>query len=221
MAPIDGPNLRDLALNVLGKTWDSARDTRGTAATNLREKPFQAPLTVGTPKSQLFLDHRPSVPPSHALGIGTMGQSLKPPQKIGTGRGTPPAPLASNGSVPVVYAAACAALQAKCPTNVDQPRWHDAKADADLFLAQWGEQAERLGWTADDLFGLHPVAPLARYDDIGLVWLLRGRSVVALTDMEAAIQTASGGKLTYYRYNKPGPGLLGDSRDEFDREVWR
>jgi hypothetical protein len=52
------------------------------------------------------------------------------------------------------------------------------------------EQAEALGWTAKHLFGLHkpPNRPhpsysrLSRYDETGLIWLLGGREVVALTE---------------------------------------
>jgi hypothetical protein len=54
-----------------------------------------------------------------------------------------------------------------------------------------------LGWTARELFGLHPVperpAPtfrrLLRYDTTGMIWLLLGRPVLALTGTEAAIQS--------------------------------
>jgi hypothetical protein len=57
----------------------------------------------------------------------------------------------------------------------------------------------------DDLFGLHAVparpAPsysrLSRYEATGLLWLLQGRAVVALTDTTATITTPSGGTLTY------------------------
>ena len=61
-------------------------------------------------------------------------------------------------------------------------------------------QAEALGWTSRDLFGLHkpPDKPapsyrrLSRYDETGLIWLLRGRPVVALTAKTAAIQSSAG-----------------------------
>jgi hypothetical protein len=51
-------------------------------------------------------------------------------------------------------------------------------------------------WTARDLFGLQtpPAKPhpsysrLSRYDETGLIWLLQGRLVVALTETTAAIQ---------------------------------
>jgi hypothetical protein len=49
-----------------------------------------------------------------------------------------------------------------------------------------------LTWTAKNLFGLHPLAPLARYDAMGLVWLLRGRRVRYLTAIDAVLQDGLG-----------------------------
>jgi hypothetical protein len=60
--------------------------------------------------------------------------------------------------------------------------------DAVVFLCDWGKQAVVFEWTEDDLFGLHPLAPLARYDAMGLVWLLRGRRVRVLTEADAVLQ---------------------------------
>ena len=98
------------------------------------------------------------------------------------------------------------------------------RLDGRRFLARWGEPADALGWTAKDLFGLHkpPASPhpsysrLSRYDETGLVWLLRGREVVALTEATAAIQSSTGAITTYLRFNKPAFGPLGDSLDDLE-----
>ena len=76
----------------------------------------------------------------------------------------------------------------------DLKRWEQAKHDAIEFLADWGDQAAELGWSADDLFGLHPTAPLARYDVMGLIWLLHGQAVGELTEHGANL-----GATTFYR----------------------
>ena len=89
-------------------------------------------------------------------------------------------------------------------------------------FARWGKQAEALAWTTADLFGLAPVPDrppanyrrLSRYDLTGLLWLLRGRPVVALTTTTAAIQAPSGAILTYRRHRKPPLGPLGDSLED-------
>lgn len=115
-------------------------------------------------------------------------------------------------------------LERRCPAHIEPTDWQQAVEDGRLFLATWGEKAEALGWTARELFGLNtpPELPAAsyqrpsRYDETGLVWLLQGRRVVALTAGTAAIQTASGGILTY---RKPALGPLGDTIDNFDGAV--
>jgi hypothetical protein len=104
------------------------------------------------------------------------------------------------GEAPLVYARALAAIQAHPPADVPSERWQTFIDDAALFLDQWGKQAQRLGWTVEDLFGLHPRAPMARYDHMGLLWMLRGELVVALTSIEARL---SGG-LAHYRH-RPYP----------------
>src|SRR6516225_6116008 len=86
------------------------------------------------------------------------------------------------------------------------------------------EQAEALGWTAKHLFGLHKppnrphpsYSPLSRYDETGLIWLLGGREVVALTEATAAIQSSTGAITTYRRHNKPALGPVGDSLDDLE-----
>jgi hypothetical protein len=121
-----------------------------------------------------------------------------------------------HGDAP--YASALAELCAKCPACVPEDRWHRAIADATTFTTNWGAEAQAFGWTAGDLFGLHPVPAhptptfqrLSRYDETGLIWLLRGRAVVALTETNAAIQGTTA-VLTYRKINKPALGPVGDS----------
>ena len=81
------------------------------------------------------------------------------------------------------------------------------------------ERAMRLllghGLPARDLFGRSDVQDtpgpkyqrLSRYDQTGLVWLLRGRRVIEFTE-------AVTGAVSYRRYNKPALGPLGDSLDD-------
>jgi hypothetical protein len=87
-------------------------------------------------------------------------------------------------------------------------RWFDMIKDADAFLSSWGPTAHDLGWAALDLFGVHPVAPGCRYDLMGLVLLLGGGTVFALTDQTAAFRRWSGSTLTYRRKPTSGAVLL-------------
>src|SRR5215469_12096588 len=91
------------------------------------------------------------------------------------------------------------ALARRCPDFVPNDRWKRAIEDAQSFLATWGTQADALGWTERELFGLPDVPDrprpkyqrLSRYDQTGLVWLLQGRRVVALAKDTAVIETAN------------------------------
>jgi hypothetical protein len=99
------------------------------------------------------------------------------------------------------------ALERRCPAFVDAGSWQQAVTDARAFLIQWGEQADRLEWTADEMFGLAPVPekPAANYDRLsrhdckGLIWSLRGGRVIALSEDMAAIRVANGRVLRFYR----------------------
>jgi hypothetical protein len=116
------------------------------------------------------------------------------------------------------------ALEADCPDLVPVDRWQLAVQDGRRFLARWSAQAEAFGWTAKDLFGLITVPEhakssfnrLSRYDETGLIWLLDGRRVVALTEGTAAIQNPATASITMYRrHDKPAFGPLGDSLEDF------
>jgi hypothetical protein len=93
-----------------------------------------------------------------------------------------------------------ALLNPDCPlAGFSSRRWRDVLRDGALFLATWATQAAELGWTEQDLFGAHRIAPEARWDCAGLVLLIGGGRVVAMTASSATIQRPSGSRLTYSR----------------------
>ncbi len=85
----------------------------------------------------------------------------------------------AGASAATHFTAALEALERRCPDHVEPDRWRQAIDDGHRFLAKWGEQAEALGWTAEDLFGLAepPKRPsplyrrLSQLDATGLIWL--------------------------------------------------
>ena len=85
--------------------------------------------------------------------------------------------MALEGGVPALYAPQFAAMQVVIPDSsrsvADRLQVID---DAGRFLDAWGQEAERLGLSPDALLGPG-----------GLVWALKGRSVVALTREGAQI----------------------------------
>ena len=96
----------------------------------------------------------------------------------------------SATDVPAAYEQPFKALQSTCPAEVPKDRWLRCLDDARPFFKRWGQQAQRLGWSPQDLMGLHPTAPLARHDQMGLLWALRGQTV---TDLGAKAARLSGG----------------------------
>jgi hypothetical protein len=114
-------------------------------------------------------------------------------------------PCALTTAPPSAFTTALEALERRCPDHVEPDRWQQAVNDGRRFLAEWGTQVAVLGWRERDLFGLHepPAKPhptycrLSRLDHTGLVWLLRGQRVVAITETSAVIEAGKGGRLVY------------------------
>ena len=111
-----------------------------------------------------------------------------------------------GAGVPREWAEGFARLDmASPPRGLDQRRWRTLIDDGGRFLDQWGAEAARLGWSALDVFGVHPVAPNARYDAMGLVLLINGGEVISIKSDRATIRArGSGSLLTYLR--RPSAG---------------
>ena len=94
-----------------------------------------------------------------------------------------------------------------CLRGVSAARWDRLQMDAAVFLETWGAQAAALDWTAHDLFGANRTKAIERVDLAGLVVLINGRELVAITDSEAVISTRTGVSLTHRRkWIEPVPG---------------
>jgi hypothetical protein len=85
------------------------------------------------------------------------------------------------------------------PKGFPAPWWRGLIRDAELFLSVWAKRAADLGWTTLDLFGAHSKAPAANFSCLGLLLVIRGGRVVALTAETAKIEQQSGARLTYTR----------------------
>ncbi len=84
--------------------------------------------------------------------------------------------IALEGGVSPAFARAFAYLQVMTGDAVDPAGRDRAADDAGLFLDAWGAQAERHGWSADDLFS-----------PAGLAWSLEGSHVTHLTRAAAIL----------------------------------
>jgi hypothetical protein len=96
----------------------------------------------------------------------------------------------------VGYSRLCAMTR---PPDFSEVGWLRLIDDAGRFLQEWGHKAAALGWGAEDLFGVHPVAPAARQDVKGLILLLNGASVEALSETTCSVRAARGSRQTYRR----------------------
>jgi hypothetical protein len=63
----------------------------------------------------------------------------------------------------------------------------------------WTARTAELGWGPLDLFGCDRERPFARVDQQGLLWLVKGGSIVALHRDRAVVQTERGATQTYRR----------------------
>ncbi len=100
----------------------------------------------------------------------------------------------------------CPALDPSAPpAGVDPARWSGMVSAALAFKDEWEPRALGLGWRVADLYGMNAAAPLARYDDMGLAWLLSPRDrVLFITAASALIQNHAGSRLRFYRRNAGG-----------------
>ncbi len=103
----------------------------------------------------------------------------------------------------------CKLIALPCPASVRPPRWHRLQLDAAAFYETWAAQAAALGWSTYDVFGANRTRPIERVDMAGLVVLINGRGLAALTDTEAAISTRTSASLTYrQKWIEPAPGRV-------------
>jgi hypothetical protein len=83
--------------------------------------------------------------------------------------------------------------------DVPLRRWQRFVDDVGIFLDRWAAYAAALGWGPYDLFGCDCDRPFARIDQAGLLWLLCGDKLVALTENTATIERRTGAHQTYRR----------------------
>ena len=120
-----------------------------------------------------------------------------------------------GAGVPREWAEGFARLDcSKPPPGYPLPRWHQIINDGGLFLDWWAHQAAAFGWTALDVFGVNPAAPLVRYDGMGLVPLIQGCRVISIAADSAQIKTSSGNTQTYSRRPRLDAVALWQLRDK-------
>jgi hypothetical protein len=85
------------------------------------------------------------------------------------------------------------------PKSFPPSAWHRALDDAEQFMDSWAKPAAALGWQDLEIWGVHRLAPWRRIDAMGLVPLLCGKRLTALTGTEAVLVTPTGARQTQRR----------------------
>jgi hypothetical protein len=112
----------------------------------------------------------------------------------------PTAPVEHRANAPEDWAEGFARLNVTRPSRgFTHAEWEQLLDDGGRFLEDgWATKAAEAGWSILDVFGVHPIAPNARYDAMGLIPLLRGGAIVDIRSDRAAIKSTSGNNTTFY-----------------------
>jgi hypothetical protein len=138
-------------------------------------------------------------------GVQNRGSGVQNPASEGLKRQHAGYVLALEGT-PTEWTKGVALLRdAPAPRGYPQHAWQQLIRDAERFLDGWGAQAAAFRWRDWELFGCHRRAPWGRIQGMGLILLLRGDDIAALTNSEAVIRTQTGAHQTYRR--KPADPL--------------
>ena len=131
---------------------------------------------------------------SHAVSVGT-------PATWGEAGEERAAIVEHEGNIPRAWAEGFARLNPdRAPGDVPLKRWQRFVDDVGLFLdSPFCAVAAALGWGPVDLFGCDRDRPFARIDQAGLLWLLNGDKLGALSENTATIETRTGARHTYRR----------------------
>jgi hypothetical protein len=193
----------------MGRYLDLARDVK--AAGNCEKEAVSTPQWEEKARSRFLAGKGYEINEINEISPPSQGYEINEISPIG---GVPLCPpgghavlLQVPNGVPHDWVQGVADLLAM-PSRPDWPdaEWKTLQEDALNFLRDWAAQAHALGWDALSLFSVHDEAPHARLDGMGLVPLLGGRPVVALTEDSAAIKANSGGTLTFHRRRAWPPG---------------
>lgn len=103
--------------------------------------------------------------------------------------------------------------------------WRSVRKAMLVFLDDWGEAAADLGWSTEQLFGVHRAAAALRADSTGALVTVFPRRVVAMCEREitlerrGSIQTFRGltnpaDSVPIWLFGRPTPSTLGAHREQ-------
>lgn len=91
------------------------------------------------------------------------------------------------------------------PDRIPPPRWAVLASTAGRLLRDHGAELHAAGWTALDLFGLHPTSPMTHPAGWGLAWLLgeQGEVLDVAPNAVGMRQGPGGARLAFYMKDAP------------------
>ena len=106
-----------------------------------------------------------------------------------------------DGEIPRQWGEGFARLDPdRSPADVPSRRWLRLVTDVALFLdSAFCATAAALGWGPLDLFGCDRDRPFARIDQAGLLWLLNGDRLLAVSEDAVVIETRAGARRVFRR----------------------
>lgn len=103
-----------------------------------------------------------------------------------------------DGEIPREWAEGLAKLDTMLrPQNISETRWRQAVGAAGHFCDRWAAKASALGWTTVDIFGVDRIKPEGALHMAGLIWLLQGKEVVAISDDAVVVETVNGARQSF------------------------
>ena len=140
----------------------------------------------------------PAPPPAVDTALATWGEAEEERAAI----------FEHDGGIPRGWAEGFARLDPnRPPGDVPLKRWQRFVDDVGKFLdsSPFCAIAASLGWGSHDLFGADRDRPFARIGECGLLWLLNGDRLVALSENTATIERRAGAQHTWRRKtSEPG-----------------
>jgi hypothetical protein len=99
-------------------------------------------------------------------------------------------------------------LAMPCPAGFYADQWRDALDGAGRFMDQWAARAAALGWTAAEVFGVYPAAPMADHSRRGLIYYLKpGERIAAITEETATFENRRGIRQSRWRRHIAAGGV--------------
>lgn len=196
------PYLAKLHSLNFGKTVPRATDETDKTSGEFGYVGFVGAEGCGVAKIDVRIGVLPDTPP-HSENVTPLATKICTAQARSDAEEEHVAIIGYDGGATRSWAEALARLDPVCPPyDVPPKRWVQVIDDCGRFIdSGWASKAEALGWGPFDLFGCDRRRPFSRVDRAGLLWLLNGRKLVALTADTATIETQFGSRQTYRRHS--------------------